>query len=1159
MKKNSFYPLLGSIALSVISSNSYSAERHSISRLELKGEQIKKSRQAQSSELLSKLNLSARYALETQAVATDKANTLHTKMRQSYKGIPVWGQTLMQHQGTQGHFVNGHYATGIEKDLPLDSDILAAISQQDAIAKVLAQRAKTPSDGVIHSWTMEKSEATLIIYLGQQFSKAKLAYHVDLLAISDSGDVSRPQAIVDAITGQILDSWDSLASAEATGPGGNVKTGKYHYGTEYAALSVTQSGSSCSLENENVKAVDLEHSYSEAKSDAFSFNCAENNHKEINGAYSPINDAYYFGNLAFNMYRDWYGINPLPFQLSMKVHYGNGVDNAYWTGTSMLFGDGFSKYYPLVDVNVSIHEVSHGFTEFNSNLEYRSESGGINEAFSDIAGEAAEYYWKGEVDWIVGQDVHKAHGGLRYFDDPTRDGVSIAQYSNYYEGLNVHYSSGLFNRAYYLIATQSGWDPHKAFDIFVQANRFYWTENTTFAEGACGVINSAKDLDYDQSQVFEAFASVGLICSTIDSDEDGITDANEILHGFNPADETDAVLDFDLDGLTNKDEINLYQTNPKLLDTDGDTLSDSIELHMGTSALNQDTDGDQMPDAWEQQYGLEPLTNDALLDKDNDMSVNLAEYQAGTNPISSLDKPVLRQYQTNTNWTDYTPGWDRTQNGDGWELVSQTIRDNETARASVEFYAEDGQFSLSAKVSSEANFDFLNVELNGTNILSLSGEQDWSSYTFDLTKGTHVLDIYYSKDGSVDNGEDKAWISNLKVSSQTNQDSDNNGLDDYWERYYGIHLEGNAAIQDSDGDGLTNLQEYQAYTHPLLSDTDADGISDFDEINLYQTSAHLEDSDNDGMTDLQEVTFGFLPTVDDANSDADNDGWSNRIELTYASDPTDALSLPAGHDYLVIDFNDESSVDLFVTPNTSDSAWYLETSTEQTHYRSGAIGNSMLSNTELKGFFAQGELTLTLSGNIDTPDDKFVLSHNDTHYDLSNLTSFTLALDEGEHSFVFSYQKGSSGSSSEDKTVLESFSFVAPHADTDGDGLTNQQELAAGTSLTLTDTDGDGLTDGDEVNTHKTNPLQSDTDSDGLSDGEEVNTYSTDPNRADTDGDGVSDGDEVKNNTSPTNSDTDGDGVPDGEDKDPLNKPSSGGSLGLGLLTGLLLVRRRRS
>ena len=81
--------------------------------------------------------------------------------------------------------------------------------------------------------------------------------------------------------------------------------------------------------------------------------------------------------------------------------------------------------------------------------------------------------------------------------------------------------------------------------------------------------------------------------------------------------------------------------------------------------------------------------------------------------------------------------------------------------------------------------------------------------------------------------------------------------------------------------------------------------------------------------------------------------------------------------------------------------------------------------------------------------------------------------------------------------------------DSDGDGLTDEEEAALGTDPFNKDTDGDGLTDGDEVNKYKTDPLNKDTDFDALTDGQEVLKYKTNPLERDTDKGGVADGHEV--------------------------------------------------
>jgi len=168
-----------------------------------------------------------------------------------------------------------------------------------------------------------------------------------------------------------------------------------------------------------------------------------------------------------------------------------------------------TTFYPLVSLDVSAHEVSHGFTEQNSALVYSGMSGGMNEAFSDMSGEAAEYFMNGSNDWMVGEQIFKGTGALRYMDDPTQDGSSIG-HADDYSGQDVHYTSGVFNRAFYQLATTSGWGTQSAFQAMALANQTYWTANSTFDQGGCGVYNAAGDLGFSQADVRAAFAVVGV-------------------------------------------------------------------------------------------------------------------------------------------------------------------------------------------------------------------------------------------------------------------------------------------------------------------------------------------------------------------------------------------------------------------------------------------------------------------------------------------------------------------------------------------------------------------------------------------------------------------------------------------------------------------------
>ena len=414
------------------------------------------------------------------------------RYEQTWQGIPVWGQVLVADQalGGQVNQVSGTMLRKIDADL---TGPTATLSPADAALK--ARAGATGSNEQVKLFVMQ-----------DETGQARLVYLVSWLAASK--EPSRPFVMIDAQSGSELKRWEGINHQDATGPGGNLKTGKYFYGADFGPLKVDDS---CRMSSSNVDTINLNHATSGGA--VHQFSCPENGVKEINGAYSPLNDAHYFGNVVFDMYRNWYNTAPLSFKLKMRVHYGRNYENAFWDGSQMTFGDGATTFYPLVSLDVAAHEVSHGFTEQNSGLVYSGQSGGINEAFSDMAGEAAENYMKGSNDWLVGAQIFKGNGSLRYFEDPTRDGSSIGHASDYYDGIDVHHSSGVYNRAFYLLANTGGWNTRKAFEVFVLANRLHWGANTSFDQGACGVTRAATDLGYSLTDVAAAFTAVGVNAS----------------------------------------------------------------------------------------------------------------------------------------------------------------------------------------------------------------------------------------------------------------------------------------------------------------------------------------------------------------------------------------------------------------------------------------------------------------------------------------------------------------------------------------------------------------------------------------------------------------------------------------------------------------------
>ncbi|WP_394848330.1 M4 family metallopeptidase [Pendulispora brunnea] len=221
-------------------------------------------------------------------------------------------------------------------------------------------------------------------------------------------------------------------------------------------------------------------------------------------------------------------------KLISSVHYSTRYNNAYWNGTQMVYGDGDGSTFSNLanSLDVTAHELTHGVTSNTSDLEYSGESGGLNEAMSDIFGNVVEYYGAGKVvsdnTWKVGEDVYtpnKAGDALRYMNDPTKDGNSLDYYPDYTSGVDVHYSSGIANLAFYLLS-QGGKHPQgkttvtvtaigieKAAQIFYRANTQIFTSSTTFAQAKQWTGQAAKDLGYTQAEisaVADAWSAVGV-------------------------------------------------------------------------------------------------------------------------------------------------------------------------------------------------------------------------------------------------------------------------------------------------------------------------------------------------------------------------------------------------------------------------------------------------------------------------------------------------------------------------------------------------------------------------------------------------------------------------------------------------------------------------
>ncbi len=491
---------------------------------------------------------------------TQEDNKTIIRYQQLYKGIPVVGAQIMITKGiNQGInaqsnvLVNGH----LLDDIQINTQ--PTLKAQQAID--LAKKSYFSMNPVAET---QQETSELQIRPGQD-EELSLVYLVSFKSVQGDNKPVWPFFVIDAQTGAVVQQWNNIKTYSDHGPGGNEKVHQYWYGKDgLPALDVTQNGSQCVMDNPKVKLVNVGSSWdwSNLKVTPFQYPCNNNVAENVNGAFSPSNDAYYFGHTIVDMYRDWYGLNALqqangsPMKLVMRVHFGQSYDNAFWDGQSMSFGDG-DEFYPLVSLDVAGHEVTHGFTEQHSGLEYHDQSGALNESMSDMAGQASRayllektpllygkaYLQPDEVTWGIGETIVRDSFGkaLRFMDFPSSDGSSadcldkqLAQSHGGYCAISydelvafanskisnpqdrqsfiVHTASGVFNKAFYLLSKSIG--IKTAYHVMIIANTKYWTPGTDFKSGACGVIYAAKDLTVDTNLVKNVFGQVGVDTSS---------------------------------------------------------------------------------------------------------------------------------------------------------------------------------------------------------------------------------------------------------------------------------------------------------------------------------------------------------------------------------------------------------------------------------------------------------------------------------------------------------------------------------------------------------------------------------------------------------------------------------------------------------------------
>ncbi|WP_053042778.1 PKD domain-containing protein [Thalassomonas actiniarum] len=473
------------------------------------------------------LDTSGQSKLTLIAEAIDEKQQFLT-YQQSYLGFEVWNQQVVMLLDEQGKVSQsyGSLLKGIEKDLPK----LPAVSQENNQIQLEHFIAKHYSD---EARVFRNQSAEVVIYLDKN-NTAKLAYKFSFFTDVVNND-SRPEkvlAFVDVAKGELLDKFDVLHRATiegGSGPSGNLKNVKEDYresgyasyppstfvvrkennGNSDTCYFVTSNADSQDLYN--VETRDYQGAVN-AVNNPFSYDCTDSNrndHKTINTAKSPLNDAHHHGQITSLMYQAYLEQKPFINQpVIQNVHYGQNMDQAFYEDGEIYYGDGDYLFYPMVALDVVAHEIAHGFTaEYGTGSEKQMITGqarAINEAFSDMSGAAAEFYLYGQNDWQSNFESYQPDGqALRYMDEPTQDGKSIAHVYDYETSTEAHYGAGVFNKAFHRLATMqfdaeqgeaSPWNTKFAFIAFANANKKCWLANSSYEHAADCVMQQASTL-----------------------------------------------------------------------------------------------------------------------------------------------------------------------------------------------------------------------------------------------------------------------------------------------------------------------------------------------------------------------------------------------------------------------------------------------------------------------------------------------------------------------------------------------------------------------------------------------------------------------------------------------------------------------------------------
>ncbi|MFD8820099.1 M4 family metallopeptidase [Streptomyces sp. NPDC059627] len=468
-------------------------------------------------ETAKQIGLGTKEKLVVKDVVKDVDGTVHTRYERTYAGLPVLGGDLVVHTSKSGK------TEGVTKATKAAIKV-ASLKPQLTVAK--AEKAALTAAKTLGSTKSAADGARKVIWAGH--GTPVLAYETIVGGFQDDGTPNQLHVITDAATGKKLFEYQGIENATGTG------------NTQYSgtvSLTTTQSGSTYNLtdgDRGGHKTYNLNHGTS-GTGTLFSQSSNTWGNGTTSNAATAGADAHYGAAETWDFYKNTFGRSGIKNNgvgAYSRVHYGNSYVNAFWDDSCfcMTYGDGSGNADPLTALDVAGHEMSHGVTSNTAGLNYTGESGGLNEATSDIMGTGVEFYAANSTDvgdYLIGEkiDINGDGTPLRYMDQPSKDGGSADYWSSSVGGLDVHYSSGVANHFFYLLSEGSGAKVingvsynsptkdglpvtgigrDKALQIWYRALTTKFTSTTNYAAARTGTLAAAGELYGTTSTEYKA-------------------------------------------------------------------------------------------------------------------------------------------------------------------------------------------------------------------------------------------------------------------------------------------------------------------------------------------------------------------------------------------------------------------------------------------------------------------------------------------------------------------------------------------------------------------------------------------------------------------------------------------------------------------------------